>query len=153
MEKHLPDLIRAVKREGNALARETILRVFEIGARKWRGIGAIPESGYRLKPAFARFDAEAKFSVGEIQTNEHPACIAGAILTGEKTPLATKTATSAYIAMIIADSSARAARSPMITGKAHIEEEMTGAPLWRLVLGAAVISAFVWAVSKGFYIF
>lgn len=43
--------------------------------------------------------------------------------------------------------------APMITGKAHIEEEMTGAPLWRLVLGAAVISAFVWAVSKGFYIF
>ncbi|MFO1248745.1 MAG: cytochrome b/b6 domain-containing protein [Alphaproteobacteria bacterium] len=43
--------------------------------------------------------------------------------------------------------------APMITGKAHIEEEMTGAPLWRLALGMVVISAFVWAVSKGFYIF
>lgn len=43
--------------------------------------------------------------------------------------------------------------TPMITGKAHIEEEMTGAPLWRFVLGAVVISAFVWAVSRGFYIF
>ena len=44
-------------------------------------------SGYRLRPEYARFDAELKFDVGEIHTNEHPACIAGAILTGEKTPL------------------------------------------------------------------
>ncbi len=28
-----------------------------------------------------------RFSVGDIHTQEHPACIAGAILTGEKTPL------------------------------------------------------------------
>jgi hydrogenase expression/formation protein HypD len=79
--------VRAVRREGNRLAQETIFRVFEVGDRKWRGIGEIPESGYRLKPAFARFDAEVKFAVGAIHTQEHPACIAGAILTGEKTPL------------------------------------------------------------------
>ena len=42
---------------------------------------------------------------------------------------------------------------PMITGKAQVEEDMTPAPLWRFVLGAVVISAFVWTVSKGFYIF
>jgi hydrogenase expression/formation protein HypD len=79
--------VRAVKRGGNRLAQETIFRVFEIGERTWRGIGEIPASGYRLKPAFARFDAETKFAVGEIHTREHPACIAGAILTGEKAPL------------------------------------------------------------------
>jgi hydrogenase expression/formation protein HypD len=79
--------VRAVRREGNRLAQETVFRVFDIGERKWRGIGEIPSSGYRLKPAFARFDAEAKFDVGSITTQEHPACIAGAILTGEKTPL------------------------------------------------------------------
>ncbi len=79
--------VRAVKRDGNALARETVLSVFEVGERSWRGIGPIPESGYRLRPAYARFDAERKFNVGEIHTREHPACIAGAILTGEKTPL------------------------------------------------------------------
>ena len=44
-------------------------------------------SGYRLRPEYARFDAELRFDVGDIATNEHPACIAGAILTGEKTPL------------------------------------------------------------------
>ncbi len=79
--------VRAVKREGNRLAQETVFRVFDVGERKWRGIGEIPSSGYRLKPGFARFDAEAKFDVGAIATQEHPACIAGAILTGEKAPL------------------------------------------------------------------
>jgi hydrogenase expression/formation protein HypD len=79
--------VRAVRREGNRLAQETIFRVFDVGERKWRGIGEIPSSGYRLKPSFARFDAEAKFDVGAITTQEHPACIAGAILTGEKSPL------------------------------------------------------------------
>jgi hydrogenase expression/formation protein HypD len=78
---------RAVRREGNPLAQQTIMRVFEIGERTWRGIGPIPESGYRLRPEYARFDAERKFEVGAIATKEHPACIAGAILTGEKTPL------------------------------------------------------------------
>jgi hydrogenase expression/formation protein HypD len=79
--------VRAVRREGNRLAQETIFRVFDVGERTWRGIGEIPDSGYHLKPAFARFDAEAKFAVEAIATKEHPACIAGAILTGEKTPL------------------------------------------------------------------
>ncbi len=79
--------VRAVRRDGNRLAQETIEHVFEVGERTWRGIGEIPSSGYRLRPAFARFDAERRFAVEEIHTREHPACIAGAILTGEKTPL------------------------------------------------------------------
>ena len=79
--------VRAVKREGVPLAQRQIFEVFEVGERKWRGVGEIPASGYRLRDAYARFDAEQKFDVGEIRTNEHPACIAGAILTGEKLPL------------------------------------------------------------------
>jgi len=78
---------RAVRREGVPLAQEQIREVFEVGARKWRGIGEIPASGYRLREKYARFDAELRFDVGDIHTQEHPACIAGAILTGEKTPL------------------------------------------------------------------
>jgi hydrogenase expression/formation protein HypD len=78
---------RAVRREGNREAQGTMLRVFEIGDRKWRGIGTIPASGYHLRPEYARFDAEARFDVGAIETAEHPACIAGAILQGTKTPL------------------------------------------------------------------
>ena len=78
---------RAVTRDGNRLARETMLAVFEIGDRTWRGIGSIPDSGFHLRPAYARFDAERRFQVEGIHTREHPACIAGSILTGDKTPL------------------------------------------------------------------
>ena len=42
--------VRAVTRDGNALARETVMAVFEVGERTWRGIGSIPDSGYRLRP-------------------------------------------------------------------------------------------------------
>jgi hydrogenase expression/formation protein HypD len=79
--------VRAVRREGNRQAQETIFRVFDVGDRKWRGIGIIPASGYNLRPEFARFDAEERFDVGAIHTSEHPACIAGEILQGTRTPL------------------------------------------------------------------
>jgi hydrogenase expression/formation protein HypD len=69
------------------LAQRQVMAVFEVGPRTWRGIGEIPMSGYRLRPGYARFDAERRFEVGDIRTIEHPACIAGAILTGERTPL------------------------------------------------------------------
>jgi hydrogenase expression/formation protein HypD len=78
---------RAVVREGVPLAQRQVLAVFEVGDRKWRGVGEIPMSGYRLRPEYARFDAERRFDVAGITTTEHPACIAGAILTGESTPL------------------------------------------------------------------
>ena len=78
---------RAVRTEGVPPAQRQIFEVFEVGTRKWRGIGEIPASGYRLRGKYTRFDAELRFSVGDIHTQEHPACIAGAILTGEKTPL------------------------------------------------------------------
>jgi hydrogenase expression/formation protein HypD len=79
--------VRAVRREGVPLAQRQVTEVFEVGPRTWRGIGEIPASGYRLREAYSRFDAEARFDVGDIATREHPACIAGAILTGERTPL------------------------------------------------------------------
>ncbi len=79
--------VRAVRREGVPLAQRQMLEVFEVGSRKWRGIGEIPQSGLRLRAGYVRFDAERRFDVGDISTSEHPACIAGAILTGERTPL------------------------------------------------------------------
>ena len=63
---------RAVKRDGNLEAQETVFRVFDVGDRKWRGIGMIPASGYHLRPEFARFDAEARFDVGEIHDGRAP---------------------------------------------------------------------------------
>jgi hydrogenase expression/formation protein HypD len=77
---------RAVTFEGNKPAQEVIHSVFQPVDRKWRGIGVIPGSGWGLRPEFADFDAETRFAVGEIVTQESPLCIAGEILQGLKKP-------------------------------------------------------------------
>ncbi|MBI1792715.1 MAG: hydrogenase formation protein HypD [Chloroflexi bacterium] len=77
---------RAVTLEGNQPAQKTIEKVFMECDRKWRGIGMIPMSGWRLRPEFDLFDAEKRFDVETIQTDESPLCIAGQILQGLKKP-------------------------------------------------------------------
>jgi len=77
---------RAVTRDGNRPAQEILERVFEVCDRKWRGIGPIPASGYRLREAYARLDAERRFDVGAVIAEESPLCIAGEILQGLKKP-------------------------------------------------------------------
>jgi hydrogenase expression/formation protein HypD len=77
---------RAVTYKGNQPAQQVINRVFISCDRKWRGIGMIPKSGWRLRPEFENFDAEHRFEVNAIQTDESPLCIAGQILQGLKKP-------------------------------------------------------------------
>jgi hydrogenase expression/formation protein HypD len=77
---------RIVTREGNKLAQEKTLDVFEVCDRKWRGIGDIPRSGLRLKDEFKLLDAEKLFKTEQIQTQESPLCISGEILQGLKKP-------------------------------------------------------------------
>ena len=77
---------RTVQREGNRAAQKLLLEVFETVDRAWRGIGEIPLSGYKLRAAYAEFDAEKIFDVGEIRAQESTACIAGIILRGLKKP-------------------------------------------------------------------
>jgi hydrogenase expression/formation protein HypD len=77
---------RVVTRQGNQPAQRTIAQVFRNCDRKWRGIGRIPDSGWELRPEFAAFDAEARFAVGSIRTEEPAVCIAGQILQGLKKP-------------------------------------------------------------------
>jgi len=77
---------RAVRREGNPHARQLIERVFAIGDRKWRGIGTIPASGYRLRPEFADFDAGRRFAVADLAVAESQECISGLILQGIQKP-------------------------------------------------------------------
>jgi hydrogenase expression/formation protein HypD len=77
---------RSVKREGNLPAQKLIAQVFEVTDRKWRGIGEIPRSGYRLRDEFAAFDAERRFDVVSLTAQESPLCIAGEILQGLKKP-------------------------------------------------------------------
>jgi hydrogenase expression/formation protein HypD len=78
---------RAVTFEGNRPGQAVIDQVFESCDRKWRGVGVIPQSGWRLRPEFAEFDAEHRFHVAHIQPEESPLCIAGLILQGLKRPV------------------------------------------------------------------
>ena len=77
---------RVVRREGNPQAQKLIHEVFEIGARKWRGIGEIPASGYVLREPYAAFDAERRFHLTGHTVEESSECIAGLVLQGVKKP-------------------------------------------------------------------
>ena len=77
---------RAVRREGNIPARELIASVFEVTDCTWRGIGAIPRSGYKLRPEYSAFDAAKRFQVEDTTVVESPYCIAGMVLQGRKKP-------------------------------------------------------------------
>ena len=77
---------RAVTHAGNRAAQAIIARVFQPVDRQWRGIGRIPLSGWGLRPEFSAFDAEQRFDVGEIHTQESPLCAAGEVLQGRIKP-------------------------------------------------------------------
>ncbi len=73
---------RAVRPEGNPAAQKMLADVYEVCDRPWRGIGLIPQSGWRLSEAYAEFDAERRFDVGELSVDEPAACRAGEVLQG-----------------------------------------------------------------------
>jgi hydrogenase expression/formation protein HypD len=77
---------RAVRPEGNERARALVDEVFEVCDRKWRGVGSIPKSGYKLRWEYRDHDAERLFEVGAIETEEAGACMSGQILKGLKKP-------------------------------------------------------------------
>jgi len=77
---------RVLGREGNVTARRLVQSVFEVADRKWRGVGWIPKSGYKLRWEYRDYDAERIFQVKEIDTNEPTICISGQILKGIKKP-------------------------------------------------------------------
>ena len=77
---------RVVCRDGNRVAQDLVNKVFEVGDRKWRGVGSIPKSGYKLRYEFHEHDAERLFDVREIDTKEPEICISGLVLRGVVTP-------------------------------------------------------------------
>jgi hydrogenase expression/formation protein HypD len=85
--KVLNQYSRVVTKEGNVAAKKMLEEVFERIDRKWRGIGLIPLSGFKLRDEYYEFDAEKIFKVEDIITEESPLCIAGEILQGIKKPL------------------------------------------------------------------
>jgi hydrogenase expression/formation protein HypD len=77
---------RVVMRDGNLVAQDLVNQVFEVCDRKWRGVGSIPKSGYKLRYEFRDHDAERLFEVEEIDTQEPSVCISGLVLKGVKKP-------------------------------------------------------------------
>jgi hydrogenase expression/formation protein HypD len=73
---------RAVRMEGNLPAKKMLEDVFEVGDRTWRGIGMIPQSGWRLSEKYRDFDAEYRFEVTGIHTEESKICRSGEVLQG-----------------------------------------------------------------------
>jgi len=78
---------RIVRPEGNRAAQQQVHAVLRTVDRKWRGIGQIPDSGWALRPEYARFDADQRFEVQDVTAEEPAACIAGEVLQGHKKPL------------------------------------------------------------------
>jgi hydrogenase expression/formation protein HypD len=73
---------RAVAAEGNGPAQRMLADVFEVTDRKWRGIGEIPQSGWRLRQGYRDFDAELRFAVQDLRVQESPLCRSGEVLQG-----------------------------------------------------------------------
>ncbi len=77
---------RVVTLEGNRHAQELLRQVFQLTDRNWRGIGTIPDSGWRLSTEYQAFDAEIRFDVESIATRESDLCRAGEVLQGAIKP-------------------------------------------------------------------
>ncbi len=73
---------RAVQEDGNPAAQAMLEDVFEVTDRAWRGIGMIPQSGWRLSEKYRHLDAEHRFSVQGIRTQESTICRSGEVLQG-----------------------------------------------------------------------
>ena len=73
---------RVVKEEGNLPAQALMQKVFDVVNRNWRGLGEIPESGLALNSDYDDWNAEQRFSVSTINTQEPAACRSGEVLQG-----------------------------------------------------------------------
>jgi hydrogenase expression/formation protein HypD len=78
---------RVARDVGNRAAQEAVARVFELREFfEWRGLGSIPQSGVRLREAYAAFDAERRFLLPNLKVADPEACQCGEVLTGRIRP-------------------------------------------------------------------
>jgi hydrogenase expression/formation protein HypD len=78
---------RAVTREGNLAAQNLVSQIFELRESfEWRGLGEVPYSALKIRPAYAPWDAEVKFDLTYQSVPDHKQCECGAILRGVKRP-------------------------------------------------------------------
>jgi len=80
---------RVVSYDGNRSAQKLIETYFDkVSLFRWRGLGNVPDSGLKLKEAYADYDAEIAYQevlpIAEIE--DHKLCICGDILRGMAKP-------------------------------------------------------------------
>ncbi|MBL1262410.1 hydrogenase formation protein HypD [Candidatus Methylomicrobium oryzae] len=73
---------RVVREQGNPAAQQLLRQVFEVVDRNWRGLGMIRHGGLALNDDYRDFNAELRFSVDAIDTQEPVACRSGDVLKG-----------------------------------------------------------------------
>lgn len=73
---------RVVKEQGNLPAQQLMQNVFDIVDRSWRGLGPIASSGLALNEAYSDWNAELRYPVSGIDTQEPAACRSGEVLQG-----------------------------------------------------------------------
>ena len=78
---------RGVSREGNRTAIGIMEKVFSPAPARWRGFGEVAASGLKLRPEFARFDAELNFEFNPSPTVTPKGCLCGEVLRGVKSPV------------------------------------------------------------------
>lgn len=77
---------RLVRPQGNAAALKLMDQVFVREDTLWRGLGIIPQSGLRLRPQYARWDARAKFQLPFFADLEPPGCGCAKVISGRQAP-------------------------------------------------------------------
>ena len=78
---------RVVGETGNKTALAAIDRVFEVREFfEWRGLGSIDHSGVRMRDTYARYDAERRFSIPNLEIADPRACQCGEVLRGVLKP-------------------------------------------------------------------
>ena len=73
---------RVVTEAGNLSAQQLLQAVFKPVDQSWRGLGLIPESGWQLNDDYAAWNAEQRFDIGTIHTQEPETCRSGEVLQG-----------------------------------------------------------------------
>jgi hydrogenase expression/formation protein HypD len=78
---------RVVRRDGNERALAALDETMELrDTFEWRGLGWIERSALKLRPAFAQWDAEARFELPGRRIEDPKACQCGEVLIGAIKP-------------------------------------------------------------------
>ncbi len=78
---------RVVRPQGNRKALEILAQTMELRPYfEWRGLGFITQSALKLRPEFARWDAELRYEVPGLRVTDPKACQCGEVLKGVLKP-------------------------------------------------------------------